>query len=66
MDKLKSVIYKKLQKHRRKLNRYMSEVKECQKGRLTKKKRSQMSYSYIQANKELAICDVLEELLGEK
>jgi hypothetical protein len=59
------VVSKKLHNHRRKFNRYLSEVKECQKGSLTKKKASQMSYSYTKANQELAICDVLEEILKE-
>lgn len=64
-NQLKQVVSKKLLKHRREFDRYMLEVKECQKGRLTKKKASQMSYSYTHANQELAICDVLEEILDE-
>lgn len=59
-------IQKILHKHRKQLNRYLSEVKECQKGRLTKKKASQMSYSYTRANEELAICDVLEEIVKKR
>lgn len=58
----KSVVSKHLRKHRKELNRYIKEVKESQKGRLTKKKAQQMAYSYLRANEELSVCDALEEM----
>lgn len=61
-DLLKSVVSIHLRKHRKELNRYLEEVKECQKGRLTPQKTNQMVYSYQRANEELAVCDALEEL----
>jgi hypothetical protein len=62
---IKKIISKHLRKHDKEKDRYMSEVVRCQKGRLTKAKEIQMSYSYQKANTELAISDVLEEILRE-
>jgi len=64
-DQLKHVVSKYLRKHRRARNRYIAEVVEYEKGRLTKTKLTQIKYSYQRANEELAICDVLEKLLNE-
>lgn len=60
---MKDKIRKELKKQKKALDRYLRELKEAQKGRLTKAKESQILYSYPKANEALAICDVLEELL---
>ena len=55
-----------LKRHRRELERYMTEVAEANKGTLTKEKARQMSYSYQKANTELAVVDALEYILKHK
>lgn len=57
------IIEKELKKHRKHLDRYLLEVQESGKGRRTRKKQQQLLYSYSHAERELSVCDALEDVL---